>query len=46
MAVLALGPVVLVVLILTRFPETANKELEELNPADASNPTTDADRDH
>jgi MFS family permease len=35
MAVLALGPLILVVLILTRFPETAHKELEELNPADA-----------
>jgi MFS family permease len=41
MAVLAVGPIMLVVLIITRFPETAHKELEELNPADASSPGDD-----
>jgi MFS family permease len=44
MAVLAVGPAVLVALILTRFPETAKKELEELNPGDAPG-ASDADRD-
>ncbi|HVM65237.1 MAG TPA: MFS transporter [Acidimicrobiales bacterium] len=33
-ALLALGPVALVVLILTAFPETARRSLEELNPED------------
>ena len=33
--VLAVGPVVLTVLIVTRFPETARRSLEDLNPADA-----------
>jgi hypothetical protein len=31
---LALGPAVVVVLVLTLFPETANRELEDLNPED------------
>jgi MFS family permease len=34
MAVLAIGPMVLVVLVLTLFPETAGRELEDLNPQD------------
>lgn len=34
-AVLSIGPVLLVVLIVTRFPETARRSLEELNPGDA-----------
>ncbi len=34
MAVLAVGPALLVVLILLRFPETARRELEDLNPTD------------
>ncbi len=34
MAVLAVGPLVLVVLVLTLFPETAGRELEDLNPED------------
>jgi MFS family permease len=38
MAVLAIGPLALVVLVLTRFPETAHKELEELNPGDVRPP--------
>jgi hypothetical protein len=33
--VLSIGPVLLVVLIVTRFPETARRSLEELNPGDA-----------
>ncbi|MFN0028891.1 MAG: MFS transporter [Acidimicrobiales bacterium] len=35
MAVVAAGPVVVAVLVLTRYPETARRELEELNPGDA-----------
>jgi predicted MFS family arabinose efflux permease len=34
MAVLAIGPAIVVVLILVLFPETASVELEELNPTD------------
>jgi MFS family permease len=34
-ALLALGPVALIVLIITAFPETARRSLEELNPEDA-----------
>jgi MFS family permease len=34
----ALGQVVVVVLVLTRFPETAHKELEDLNPEDPPAP--------
>ena len=34
MAILALGPVLLAVLVLAAFPETAGRELEELNPED------------
>lgn len=34
LAVLAVGPAVLVVLVLVAFPETAHRELEELNPED------------
>ena len=35
MAVLAVGPAVLAVLVLLAYPETAHRELEELNPEDA-----------
>ncbi|HEY5156219.1 MAG TPA: MFS transporter [Acidimicrobiales bacterium] len=35
MAVLALGPVVVIGLVLFRYPETASVELEQLNPDDA-----------
>jgi len=35
LAVLAVGPLALVVLIATKYPETARRELEELNPFDA-----------
>jgi MFS family permease len=34
MAVLAVGPALVVVLVLTAYPETAHRELEELNPED------------
>ena len=34
MALLAIGPLIVAGLILTKFPETAGKELEELNPED------------
>jgi len=36
MAILLVGPVVVAVLVLTLYPETANVELEELNPEDTS----------
>ncbi|HEX8803729.1 MAG TPA: MFS transporter, partial [Acidimicrobiales bacterium] len=45
LAVLALGPCVTAVLILLRFPETARRELEDLNPEDrdgAAGPGADA----
>ena len=32
MALLSIGPVLLIVLVLTRFPETARRELEDINP--------------
>jgi len=34
LAVLAIGPAILVVLVLVRYPETARLELEDLNPED------------
>ena len=33
-AALAIGPAILIVIVLTLYPETANRHLEELNPAD------------
>ena len=33
-AILAVGPAILVVLILVFYPETAHRELEDLNPSD------------
>jgi len=38
MAVLAIGPAVLAVVVLTLFPETAGRELEDLNPTDRPPP--------
>ena len=35
MAIVATGPVAVALVVLTRFPETARRELEELNPTDA-----------
>ncbi|HEX4904368.1 MAG TPA: MFS transporter [Acidimicrobiales bacterium] len=42
MSILAIGPLLVAVLVLTRFPETAHRELEELNPEDAAPPATPA----
>jgi len=38
LAILAAGPIIVTVLILTLYPETAHVELEELNPEDALGP--------
>lgn len=38
LAVLSVGPLLLALLVLRRFPETARVELEQLNPADAHPP--------
>jgi len=38
MALLALGPLALAVLVITSYPETAHTELEDLNPEDAPPP--------
>jgi MFS family permease len=38
MALLALGPAVLAVVIMVAYPETAHLELEKLNPEDATPP--------
>ena len=34
-ALMGIAPMIVVVLVLTRFPETAGLDLEELNPEDA-----------
>lgn len=39
MAVVAVGPLLAAVLVITRFPETAQRELEDLNPTDRPVPT-------
>jgi MFS family permease len=36
MSILAVGPLLVAILVLTRFPETAHRELEDLNPEDAT----------
>ena len=36
--ILALGPLALAILVLTRYPETAHRELEDLNPEDQPPP--------
>lgn len=41
----ALGQIVVVALVLTRFPETAHRELEELNPEDTAVPEVSGSRD-
>ena len=43
MALVALGPLGLIVLILVAFPETAHLELEELNPEDRAEPGAPAE---
>lgn len=40
LALLALGPWLVGLLVFTLYPETANRELEELNPQDAITPVT------
>jgi MFS family permease len=40
-ALLATGPILLAILVLTTFPETAGRTLEELNPEDAVPPSPD-----
>lgn len=39
-AALAVGPALVVLLLIPRYPETAHRELEELNPEDAVTPTS------
>ena len=38
MAVVGMGPILLALLVATAFPETARRELEDLNPEDATSP--------
>ncbi len=38
MTILAVGPVLVAILVLTRYPETAGRELEDLNPEDRQPP--------
>ena len=33
--ILAVGPLIYAVLVLRKFPETSNAELEDINPSDA-----------
>jgi MFS family permease len=40
MAVLGIGPLLVALLVVTRFPETAHRELEELNPEDRAPTST------
>ena len=42
MGLVAVGQVAVVLIVLTKFPETAHRELEELNPEDESIPIEDA----
>ena len=44
MALLSIGPALLAILVVTAYPETAHRELEELNPEDAL-PAGEAARD-
>jgi len=41
MAILAVGPAILAVLVITAYPETAHLELEEINPEDRVPPAPD-----
>jgi hypothetical protein len=43
MALMAIGPMALAILIIAVYPETAHRALEELNPEDATD-TGDAER--
>lgn len=40
LAILSAGPIILAVLVLALYPETAGRELEELNPEDRAGPAT------
>jgi putative MFS transporter len=40
LALLAVAPAIVVVLVLTRFPETAHRALEDINPEDPELPAT------
>ncbi len=40
MAILSAGPLLLAILVLAAYPETAGKELEELNPEDRAGPAS------
>ena len=40
LAVLSIGPALMAVLVLVAYPETAHRELEDLNPEDRVEPTT------
>jgi len=42
MALLAIGPMLMAILVFKRFPETAHRELEDINPADMVPDTPDA----
>jgi len=42
MAILSIGPAIVVVIVLAFYPETASRELEELNPEDAPPPRGEA----
>jgi MFS family permease len=41
MALLGIGPLIVVILVMTLYPETAHRELEDINPTDAAPPRTD-----
>ncbi len=43
MTLLGIGPALLVIVVLLFYPETANRELEDLNPEDVAPPTSAAD---
>jgi MFS family permease len=43
LALLAIGPALMAVLVLVAYPETAHRELEELNPEDRTAPAVAAD---
>lgn len=44
MTIVAAGPILVSVLVATRYPETAHRELEDLNPEDRIHPAPEPDR--
>jgi MFS family permease len=40
LGLLAIGPLIMAIVVLALFPETARRELEDLNPEDRTAPTT------